>query len=112
MAITKPVGTKDMLPEEATFWMAFQETAADVFGRYGYQPIVTPVLEKHELFVRGIGEATDVVSKEMFQALSDENLNILASGGELLFCAHHGKAHQDKLQQVALKIQDETGRIS
>ena len=83
MAITKPVGTKDMLPEEATFWMAFQETAADVFGRYGYQPIVTPVLEKHELFVRGIGEATDVVSKEMFQALSDENLNILASGGHV-----------------------------
>lgn len=37
---------------------------------------------------------------------------ILASGGELLFCAHHGKAHQDKLQQVALKIQDETSRIS
>ena len=83
MAITKPVGTKDMLPEEAAFWMAFQETAADVFGRYGYQPIVTPVLEKHELFVRGIGEATDVVSKEMFQALSDENLNILTSGGHV-----------------------------
>ncbi|MGO4955706.1 DUF7455 domain-containing protein [Luteococcus sp. Sow4_B9] len=37
---------------------------------------------------------------------------ILASGGELLFCAHHGRAHQDKLQQVALKIQDETARIS
>ena len=35
----------------------------------------------------------------------------LTSGGELLFCAHHGRAHQDKLQQVALKIQDETNRL-
>ncbi|MDN5562653.1 MULTISPECIES: DUF7455 domain-containing protein [Luteococcus] len=36
---------------------------------------------------------------------------ILTSGGELLFCAHHARAHQDKLQQVALKIQDETAKI-
>lgn len=35
----------------------------------------------------------------------------LASGGELLFCAHHGRAHSDKLKQVALKIQDETSRL-
>lgn len=35
----------------------------------------------------------------------------LNSGGQLLFCAHHGRAHQDKLQQVALKIQDETARL-
>ncbi|RXW33399.1 DUF7455 domain-containing protein [Propioniciclava flava] len=36
----------------------------------------------------------------------------MPSGGELLFCAHHARAHQDKLQQVALKIQDETNRVS
>lgn len=83
MAITKPVGTKDMLPQEAAFWAGFKATAADVFGRYGYLAIETPILEKHELFVRGIGEATDVVSKEMFQALSDENLNTLISGGHV-----------------------------
>ena len=35
----------------------------------------------------------------------------LTSGGELLFCAHHGRAHSDKLKQVALKIQDETSRL-
>lgn len=35
----------------------------------------------------------------------------LHAGGELLFCAHHARAHQDKLQQVALKIQDETAKI-
>ena len=36
----------------------------------------------------------------------------MANGGELLFCAHHARAHQDKLQQVALKIQDETNRVN
>ncbi|AZZ39553.1 MULTISPECIES: DUF7455 domain-containing protein [Acidipropionibacterium] len=36
----------------------------------------------------------------------------LHNGGELLFCAHHAKAHQDKLKQVALSIHDETGRLS
>lgn len=37
---------------------------------------------------------------------------ILASGMDLLFCAHHGKEHADKLRQVALKIQDESARIA
>ncbi|MCI1747820.1 MAG: hypothetical protein LKI24_06795 [Acidipropionibacterium sp.] len=36
----------------------------------------------------------------------------LHNGGELLFCAHHAKAHEDKLKQVALSIHDETGRLS
>ncbi|HNV11461.1 MAG TPA: hypothetical protein PKN27_09025 [Propionibacteriaceae bacterium] len=36
----------------------------------------------------------------------------LTSGGELLFCAHHARAHSDKLKQVAINIQDETHRIS
>mgnify|MGYP000874985618 FL=1 len=36
----------------------------------------------------------------------------LTSGGELLFCGHHSKAHSDKLTQVALKIHDETGKLS
>ncbi len=83
MAITKPEGTEDMLPNEAAFWMHFKATAAKVFGCYGYQPVVTPVMEKVDLFVRGIGEATDVVSKEMFQALSDANLNTLIGGGHV-----------------------------
>lgn len=36
----------------------------------------------------------------------------LASGGELMFCAHHGKEHEDRLKQVALSIQDETSKLS
>lgn len=80
MALQKPDGTEDLLPEEARFWNRFTDTAYRVFGRYGYAPIVTPLFEQTDLFVRGIGEATDVVSKEMFQAISGENLKKLLAG--------------------------------
>ena len=77
MAINAPKGTRDLLPDQALFWNQFRQTATDVFGAYGYLPIETPLIEQTELFVRGIGEATDVVSKEMFAALSGENLKRL-----------------------------------
>ncbi len=83
MALQAPEGTKDLLPAEALFWTHFKSVAAEIFGRYGYFLIETPVIEQTELFVRGIGETTDVVSKEMFTAISAENLNKLISGGEV-----------------------------
>ncbi len=83
MALQAPEGTKDLLPAEACFWRDFRNTAADIFGRYGYLPIETPMFEQTELFVRGIGEATDVVSKEMFVAISGENMNKLLDGGTI-----------------------------
>ena len=83
MAIQAPEGTKDLMPDEALYWTHFKAVAADVFGRYGYLPIETPVFEQTELFVRGIGEATDVVSKEMFTAVSGENLKRLLEGGTI-----------------------------
>ena len=83
MAIQAPEGTRDLLPQEALYWQAFQSKAADIFGRYGYLPIDTPLFEQTDLFVRGIGEATDVVSKEMFTAISGENLKTLSGGGHI-----------------------------
>ncbi len=83
MALTAPEGTKDLLPEEFQFWSQFKTTATDIFGRYGYMPIETPLFEQTELFVRGIGESTDVVSKEMFTAISGENLKTLVDGGSI-----------------------------
>ncbi len=83
MALNAPEGTKDLLPDEAKFWTHFKATATEIFGRYGYLPIETPVFEQTELFVRGIGEATDVVSKEMFTAVSGENLKTLLEGGSI-----------------------------
>ena len=83
MAITRPEGTKDMLSAEAAFWAHFQEAAYEVFGCYGYEPIDTPIIEQTDLFVRGIGEATDVVSKEMYTAVSGGNLAKLLAGESL-----------------------------
>ncbi len=59
------VPRKDKLPDSA-LWHWFETTVRDVLARYGYQYIVTPVVEPTALFVRGLGEATDIVEKEMF----------------------------------------------
>lgn len=80
MILQAPEGTKDLLPGEAKYWNEFQRIAADIFGRYGYALVDTPTFEQTELFVRGIGEATDVVSKEMFQVVSGENMKKLLAG--------------------------------
>lgn len=83
MAINSPEGTRDLLPDEALFWENFKSTAAEIFGRCGYVSIDTPIIEQTELFVRGIGEATDVVGKEMFTAISGANLQTLIDGGTI-----------------------------
>jgi histidyl-tRNA synthetase len=61
-----PRGTFDVLPEEAGRRAWLQDIAASVLGRAGYEPFETPVFEDTELFARGVGEATDIVRKEMF----------------------------------------------
>jgi histidyl-tRNA synthetase len=61
-----PKGTADMLPETARVWEFMQRTAQQLFARYGYQPVYTPTFEHTEVFTRSIGEATDIVSKEMY----------------------------------------------
>lgn len=83
MAIRNVEGTRDFLPKEALFWESFKQRAQYIFGLYGYLPIETPIIELTELFVRGIGESTDVVSKEMFTAISGENLRKLLEGEKL-----------------------------
>jgi len=55
-----------MLPDVARAWEHLQRTAQELFARYGYEPIYTPLFEHTEVFTRGIGEATDIVSKEMY----------------------------------------------
>jgi histidyl-tRNA synthetase len=61
-----PKGTADMLPETARLWEHLTRTAQNLFAAYGYEPIYTPLFEHTEVFTRGIGEATDIVSKEMY----------------------------------------------
>ena len=59
-------GFKDILPGETELWQHIEETATEVLGNFGFREIRLPVLEKTELFARSIGEATDIVEKEMY----------------------------------------------
>ncbi len=59
-------GTRDLLPDQTPLWNRVEATARAVFARYGFGEIRTPIFEATELFARGVGEETDIVSKEMF----------------------------------------------
>jgi histidyl-tRNA synthetase len=64
--IRKVKGTRDILPPESRLWSTVEAIANRVFGGFGYEEIRLPMLEPTELFVRSVGEDTDIVSKEMF----------------------------------------------
>src|SRR6202007_463549 len=67
MATLKAVrGTRDLLPPETALWNHVEAVARSVFSRYGFGEIRTPIFESTELFARGVGEETDIVSKEMY----------------------------------------------
>jgi histidyl-tRNA synthetase len=67
MAILKAVrGTRDLLPPETALWNHVEATARAVFARYAFGEIRTPIFEDTTLFARGVGEETDIVSKEMY----------------------------------------------
>jgi histidyl-tRNA synthetase len=59
-------GTRDLLPPETALWNRIEQTSRAVFARYGFGEIRTPIFEATELFARGVGEETDIVSKEMY----------------------------------------------
>src|SRR2546423_14532423 len=61
-----PKGTFDVLPGDAEVRERVEASARDLLARYGYARIETPAFEDTELFARGVGEATDIVRKEMF----------------------------------------------
>lgn len=66
MNVRAPKGTADMLHDTARVWEYLTRTGQELFARYGYEPIYTPLFEHTEVFTRGIGEATDIVGKEMY----------------------------------------------
>lgn len=64
--IKKPKGTEDILPNEIHIWQYVEDTARNVFESYNFEEIRTPIFEEYELFQRGVGDETDMVSKEMY----------------------------------------------
>ncbi len=94
MAILKAVrGTRDLLPTETTLWNYVESTARDVFARYGFGEIRTPIFESTELFARGVGEETDIVSKEMYT------------------WEDRGRAESDKGQSLTLRPENTAGVV-
>jgi histidyl-tRNA synthetase len=59
-------GTRDLLPPETALWNFVETAVRDVFRAYNFQEIRTPIFEETALFARGVGEETDIVSKEMY----------------------------------------------
>lgn len=70
-------GMHDILPSELPAWQRLEQIVKDVFSSYGYDEIRVPVVEKTELFARAIGDATDVVEKEMY-SFEDRNGALLS----------------------------------
>ncbi|MEO8037897.1 MAG: histidine--tRNA ligase [Betaproteobacteria bacterium] len=76
-------GMNDVLPDEASLWDFFENTVEAWLERYGYRRIRTPILERTELFVRSIGEVTDIVEKEMYtftDQLNGDSLTLRPEG--------------------------------
>ncbi|MBS2773013.1 histidine--tRNA ligase [Anoxybacteroides rupiense] len=66
MSFQIPRGTQDILPGEAEKWQYIEQMARDICRRYNYQEIRTPIFEHTELFLRSVGDTTDIVQKEMY----------------------------------------------
>jgi len=66
MAIQAPKGTKDVIPAESYKWQYIESVARKVCDEFGFNEVRTPVIEHTELFLRGVGDTTDIVQKEMY----------------------------------------------
>jgi histidyl-tRNA synthetase len=76
-------GMNDVLPDAARWWEHLESTITGLLRRYGYRPIRMPLVERTELFVRSIGEVTDIVEKEMYtfvDHLNGESLTLRPEG--------------------------------
>ena len=80
--IQKPKGTKDLLPTDTAKWQFIEYTIKSVLENYAFNEIRVPVFEHTELFLRGVGETTDVVQKEMytFKDKGDRSITLRPEG--------------------------------
>lgn len=94
-------GFKDIIPGEVELWQAVETTARQTFTRFGFSEIRMPVLEKTELFARSIGEATDIVEKEMYTFV-DKQITMRPEATASLLRAYleHGLHVQKPVQRL------------
>ncbi len=103
--IFKVRGTRDLLPPETELWNRVEAVARQVFTRYAFGEIRTPILEDTALFARGVGEETDIVSKEMYTFTPTEDASRRPQPGD----SRHGVA--DKAQSLTLRPENTAGVV-
>lgn len=86
-------GFNDVLPADAPYWQFLEATARDTFNGYGYGEIRLPVLEQTALFKRSIGEATDIVEKEMFTFVDRDGDSLTLRPEATASCVRAGLEH-------------------
>ena len=72
MKFTTPRGTKDILPKEIALWNQVERVCREIFRIFGYQEIRTPVFEETALFVRSLGNTSDIVQKQILNVAMDK----------------------------------------
>lgn len=94
-------GFKDILPGEVELWRELEEKARDILARFNFQEIRLPILEETELFARSIGEATDIVEKEMYTFV-DKKITMRPEATASLLRAYieHGLQVQAPVQRL------------
>ena len=101
MKIKALKGFKDILPEEINLWSRVENTAKDIFKRFNFSEIRLPILEKTELFARSIGEATDIVEKEMYTFVDKQvTMRPEATASMLRAYIDHGLYVQKPVQRL------------
>jgi histidyl-tRNA synthetase len=111
MATLKAVrGTRDLLPPETALWNRIEATARQVFARYNFGEIRTPIFEDTSLFARSVGEETDIVSKEMYtwedraRAQSEKSQSLTLrpenTAGVVRAYIEHGLGESGQLQKL------------
>jgi histidyl-tRNA synthetase len=96
-------GMNDVLPDEAPLWQRFEDAARRVFESYGYRNLRVPIVEPTPLFVRGVGEHTDIVEKEMYSfedKLNGESLTLRpeATAGIVRAAIQHNLTYERPLR--------------
>ena len=97
-------GTEDILPPKSELWHYLDGVARNVFIKYGYKEIRTPVIEATPLFIRGVGKDTDIVQKQMYTFLDQGGRNICLRPEETASVArayiHHHLHRTQKLVKL------------
>jgi len=100
-----PRGTRDILPGESERWEWLESRTRDILSRYGYREVRTPLFEATDLFVRSVGEATDIVQKELytFEDRKGRSLTLRPEGTAPLVRAYleHSLGHGDPVTRLS-----------